>query len=450
MADLGNAQRLVHYFGEHIRWVGALGQWFYFDGQRWVPDETGELMRCAKATALAIPKEHQAWDEDGRDKLFRWARTSKSRPRLEAMLSLAASEPDIALLPEQLDANPWLLNVENGTVDLKTGALRPHAPEDLLTRTTWAEYDPEAESDRWDDFLGTITDGSEQLARYLQRAIGCALSGAENEKALFILHGAGDTGKTTFLRVIMEVLGEYAIQAERNLLLQRSHEPHPTGIADLFGRRLAVCTEVNKSQKFDAALVKQLTGGDRLRARRMRQDFFEFEPTHTLFLACNDVPGFDPTDGALWRRLKIIPFDRRIPIDEQDPHLVEKLLEDREAILAWAVQGCIAWQPEGLGEPKRLNQAAESHRQHVDPIYRFVQEDCESVPGHEIGATDLYENYKAAEKTHGRMPRSQKEFGSRLSDLGILRDRGSTGRTTYRGIRPLKNLKDSPLSTEVA
>ena len=229
------------------------------------------------------------------EKLFRWCRTSKNRTRLDAMVALAKSEPGIAITPGDLDADPWLLNVQNGTVDLRTGELRPHVSEDLQTKICHAEYHPGATSDRWERFLDDICDRNDALKSYLKRAVGCSLSGEENEKALFVLWGEGDTGKTTFIRAIMVVLGDYAIQAERNLLLQRSHEAHPTGIADLLGRRLAICTEITKDQRFDSGLVKQLTGGDRLKARRMRQDFFEFDPTHTLWLACNDVPRVDVT-----------------------------------------------------------------------------------------------------------------------------------------------------------
>ena len=366
LADLGNAQRLVHYFGKYLRWVGPLGKWFYFDGRRWVADETGEVMRCAKATALAIRKETEAWSPDPGE-LFKWAGKSKSRERLQAMVSLAASEPGIALVPGQLDADPWLLNVENGTLDLRTGKLRLHEPDDLQTKMCNAAYSVHATSERWERFLDEITGGSAALKGLLQRAVGCSLSGAENEKMLFILWGEGDTGKTTFLRIVMEVLGDYAIQAERNLLLQRKHEAHPTGVADLLGRRMAVCTEVSKDQRFDSALVKQLTGGDRLKARRMRQDFFEFDPTHTLWLACNDVPQVDLSDQALENRLCIMHFTHRIPVEQQDKYLVDRLLEDRTAILAWAVQGCLAWQREGLNAAPTLAQANEELHSRVDP-----------------------------------------------------------------------------------
>ena len=447
LADLGNAQRLVHYFGARLRWVKPLNRWFYFDGQRWAVDETGEVMRCAKATALAIAKEADAWPSD-EEALWKWAKTSKGRSRLEAMIVLAGTEPSIALIPDQLDADPWLLNVLNGTVDLRTGELRAHDAADLQTKICYADYSPGATSDRWERFLDDICERNDALKGFLKRAVGCSLSGDENEKALFVLWGEGDTGKTTFIRAVMEVLGDYAVQAERNLLLQRKHEAHPTGIADLFGRRLAVCTEVNKDQRFDEGLVKQLTGGDRLKARWMRQDFFEFDPTHTLWLACNDVPHVDPSGGAMWNRLFIIPFTNAIPVEQQDKHLVDGLLEDAEAILAWAVEGCMEWQQEGLGEPPELARAKAQQRKLVDPVYRFIDEGCDLTDGPSIEATILYEVFKKWASRRGLPVLTQKVFGSRLSAMGLSKGRGSNGRTLYKGVGLLKDLNHSPLSAQ--
>lgn len=446
LTDLGNARRLVQHFGVGLRHVGPMNQWLYFDGTRWVRDVTGEVERCAKEAARAIREEADLFDEP--EKVWKWERSSKNKTKIFDMIRLAATEPGIAIEPSALDSDPWVLNAKNGVVNLRTGKIEEHSPDDLITRICDAEFDAEATSPEWDGFLAKLTDGDPELEAYLQRAIGCAVSGAENEKALFVFLGPGDTGKSTLLRIIMQVLGDYAIQAERNLLLSRAHEPHPTGIADLFGRRMAVCTEVNPEQRFDVALVKQLTGGDRLKARRMRQDFFEFDPTHTLFLACNDVPRFDPTDEALWNRHHIVPFSNRIPANQQNPHLADELLERSEAILAWVVQGCLEWQRDGLGEPESLRSTKAEHRAKVDPVFRFIEEHFERDDSSSVEATLIYGLFKAFASANGLQELTQRKFGARLTSMGIPRGRGPNGRTTYIGVRTLKDLNLPPLSTQ--
>ena len=446
--DMGNARRLVRRYGGGIRWVGPWSQWLVYDGMRWALDERERIMRFAKLTATKIRQEAKRHSDP--DQLYKWANQSQSQHRLRAMVEVARSDHRVAILPARLDADPWLLNVQNGTVDLRTGGLRPHCADDLLSKLCNAEYHLGLESERWQTFLDDITNGSTELQSYLKRVAGCTLSGAENEKRLFVLWGEPDTGKTTFVSAIMHVLGDYALQAERSLLLERRNEAHPTGIADLFGRRLAVCSEPSAGQRFDSGLVKQLTGGDRLTARKMRQDFREFDPTHTIWLACNDIPQISPEDEAMWGRLGVIPFMHRVPEDEQNKHLVEELKEHRNAILTWAIEGCLEWQERGLDEPEELIRAKEEHRKLTDPVFRFLHETSALLSGSSaVEATVLFKRFQAWAIDEGLIPESQRVFGIRLTALGACRGRGPTGKTIYLGTGPLKDLNDSPLSNQV-
>lgn len=282
------------------------------------------------------------------------------------MVTLAESEPGIPVLPGELDRDPWLLNVKNGTVDLRTGELRPHKRDDLITKIVPVEYDSEASCPTWLAFLNRIMDGNERLIAFLQRAAGYSLTASTQEQCFFLLYGTGANGKSVFLTTLLAVMGDYGIQAAPDLLLAKSGESHPTEVADLFGARLVVATETEAGRRLAENLVKQHTSGDRLKARFMRQDFFEFEATFKIWLATNNKPIVKGTDYAIWRRIKLIPFTVTIPPEERDKSLPAKLRQELHGILAWAVQICLEWQKYGLNEPQEVTAATCAYRDEQD------------------------------------------------------------------------------------
>lgn len=436
LTDLGNARRLVALHGADVQYSYPRNSWLVWDGRRWKADDTGEAVRRAKATVAAMYAEAaEAPDKDRRATLAAHAVKCESDSRIRAMLSLAQSEPRVAAEPNAFDGDPWLLNVMNGTLDLRTGDLRPHRREDLLTKLTPIEYDPHAKAPIWRAFLDRITAGNPYLIGFLQKAVGYALTGDVSEQALFFLHGAGANGKTTFLNAILETVGDYGRQAAPDLLAAKYGIEHPTALADLRGCRFVASVEVEEGKRLAEVLVKQLTGGDRLKARHMREDFFEFSPTHKIFLAANHKPVIRGTDLAIWRRIRLVPFTVTIPEDEQDKALAAKLRAELPGILTWAVLGCLAWQEEGLKAPEAVRLATQQYREESDQVGLFLEECCVLDACAIVVARDLYAAYVKWSEENGERPRSQTNFGSRLRERGLSSGRqGGGGKASWHGV----------------
>src|SRR5215213_4388400 len=371
--DYGNAERFVDEHGGSVCWCGPWRKFLVYDGRHWVRADTGEDERLLKSTVRGIYAEaSEAEDSQERKAIADHAKRSESAKRINDALRLARSEPGIPILPHELDADPWLLNVLNGTVDLRTRELRPHDRRDLITKLAPVEYDPDAKAPNFEAFLARILP-SEALRRFVQRAIGYAATGVVSEEVLVILYGVGANGKSTLVNILMEALGDYAMQAAPELLLAKRGS-HPTELADLFGARFVASVEVDEGRRLAEGLVKQLTGRDPIKARRMREDFWEFEPTHTVFLATNHRPEVRGTDHAIWRRIRLVPFEETIPKDEQDKKLAEKLRGEMPGILAWIVQGCLAYQQDGLGEPDKVRAATLDYRSEMDVLAGFIED----------------------------------------------------------------------------
>ncbi len=439
LTDLGNARRLVAQHGQDLRYCHPWGKWLAWDGRCWQVDATGEVERRAKETVRSIYAEAaRATDEERRKELAKHAVRSESAARIAAMIDLARSEPGIPILPHQLDADPYLLGCLNGTLDLRTGTLRPHRREDFITKLVPVEYNPNAKCPLWHAFLWRIMDGNENLIRWLQKAVGYCLTADVSEHVLFILHGVGANGKSVFLRTLLNLLGPYGKPTDPDLLLARYGEAHPTGIADLMGARLAVTIETDEGRRMNETLVKWLTGGDKLKARFMRQDFFEFEPTFKLWIATNHKPMIRGTDDGIWRRLRLIPFAVTIPEHERDPKLIEKLKAELPGILRWAVEGCILWQQEGLGMPDEVRAATQAYRQEMDVLAQFLAECCVLEPNAKVFAKHLYPAYVKWCEENGERPLTQTAFGTRMAERGFEKVRWGPG-WVYRGVGLLVN-----------
>jgi P4 family phage/plasmid primase-like protien len=436
LTDTGLAERFAHQHGRDVRFCHPWKKFSVWDQTRWQIDENGLVDQLAKQTVRTIGEEAEAEENETlRAELHRFAKAAESAARREAMLKLVRSEPPLPIAPNQLDANPWLLNVANGTLDLRTGELRDHQRSDYITKIAPVEYDANAACPRWREFLHEVTGGDDTLARFLQRLVGYSLTGLCIEHVLPILHGSGGNGKTTLLNILLALLGnDYAMKAAEDLLLAKQRA-HPTELADLFGKRFVVCSETNENRPFNEALVKELTGGERIRARRMREDYWEFEPTHKIWLATNHKPTIAGTDYAIWRRIKLIPFEVQIPAERQDKNLPQRLHAELSGILTWAVEGCRGWQRDGLGEPERVTIATNGYRSEMDQLAEWFAERVVVVPDQEIPAGTLYDDYTVWCVRHGEDKISQKRFGSRLVELGYQRGQcPSTRRTLYRGL----------------
>jgi putative DNA primase/helicase len=442
LSDMGNAERLAAQHGTSIRIVDGLPH--TYDARRWQRDRTGSLMRYAKQTVRDIYPEAAAIEnEDERRALIKHALKSEGAERLKAMITLVGSEPGIGIVSDHLDADPWLLNCQNGTVDLRTGELRPHNRADLITKLAPADYDPAAKAPIFETFLQTILP-DESLRRFVQRAFGYSMTGLTREHVIFILYGIGANGKTTLLEAVMDALGDYADTAAPDLLLQSRNDRHPTEIADLRGVRLVTATETGDGRRLAEATVKALTGSDRLKARYMRGDFFSFNPTHTIFLGTNYRPDIRGDDNGIWRRVRLLPFDVSIPDDQQDKELPEKLRREASGILAWLVQGCLAWQREGLGMPEPVLKATEAYRQDSDVLAVFLAEYCDEDPAFETTSADLYTAYREWCETNGEHPMKPKALALRLKARGFQSI--FIGHGNKRGWKGLKVIVNTTMS----
>lgn len=446
--DAGNALRFVRRHGRDVRYVPQWKAWLTWDGQRWARDTTEEVMVRAKDTATGIVTEAAAHpDHDERKKLFAWALKSEAEARLRSMIALAASEPGIPVEPHQLDADPWQLNVANGTIDLRTGELRAHDRADLITKLAPVDHDPDAHLDLWDDFLRTATAGDTDLARFLQRAIGYSLTGSTAEEVLFFVHGPAASGKSTFIDAIEATLGEYARRADFETFLARNDSAGGAArgdIARLAGARFVNSVEVDEGKKLAEGLVKTLTGGDTITARFLYRDEFEFRPAFKLWLAANHAPKVRHGDEGIWRRILRIPFEHVVPKADRDPAVKETLRDPQRggrAILAWAIAGCTQWQASGLDVPHTVTAATDRYRADMDPLAEFLEDHCAFDPQQWVIAGDLRAAYEEWCKDQGlRHTMSMRNFKQLLEERGCIADKPRiNGKSTriWRGIRLL-------------
>jgi putative DNA primase/helicase len=433
--DLGNARRLVRGFGDDIRYCYQWGKWLIWDGARWKEDATGYIFRLARKTVQAIGAEAAAIDDEAERKaLLKWALTSENKKQIDAMIALAQSEPGIPIEPAALDRDRNLLNVENGTVDLHTGELQPHRREDLITKLAPVRYDRDASCPRFRGFLGRIMEADRELIGFLKRAAGYALTGDIGEHCLFFLHGGGRNGKSTFLGVIQGILGSYATTINATVLTSKLHNDHPTELCDLDGPRFVTTIEVEDGKRMAEALVKSLTGGDPIKARRMRRDPYQFDPKFKLFVAANHKPEIRGTDEGIWSRIKLIPFGVTIPKEERIRNLADRLCEEEgPGILNWLIEGCLEWRAGGLAEPGVVTNATAEYRAEMDAIGDFIAERCLTNPGVRCKNNELYMAYKAWCERAGVDHQSLRKFGGEMEKRGF-KHRDSNGTRWRLGI----------------
>jgi P4 family phage/plasmid primase-like protien len=418
LTDIGNAKRFVKAHGARLRYCYRFGCWYVWTGKRWEEDERGCVERLGKQTILSwYADAAKIQDDQQRATVVAHARRCEAAGRIEAMLRLARSEDGIAVLPDEFDCNPWLLNCLNGTVDLRTGELRPHDPADLITKLVPIAYDAAATCPTWETFLAEVLP-EPAVRSYAQRAAGYAATGDTSEQVIFFPFGSGANGKSTYLSMQMAALGDYAKQAAPDLLTYSRNERHPTELADLVGVRFVAAIEVDEGKRLAEALVKQMTGGDRMKARRMRENFFDFTPTHKVFLAANHRPVIRGTDHAIWRRIHLIPFSVTIPLERQDKQLPAKLYQELPGILRWIVDGCLAWQRDGLGLPDAVEKATKEYREEQDVLATFITERCVEHPTAEVETHALYVAYSEWCKASGEEPLTKRWLGPRLRERG--------------------------------
>jgi len=434
-SDHGNAERLAARHGDEIRYVPAWGRWIVFHGGRWHLDH-GETFVSALAAELGRQLlEHVGdvyHDADAMKALRRWVVKCESVVGVAATLRAARSLPGLAIDHELLDGEGWLLNAANGTIDLRTGELRPHRPSDLLRMRASVPFEAAATAPAWSAFLATILPDDE-VRSFVQRLLGVVLLGEHREEVLPICVGGGANGKSTLTRIVSKVLGDYAEVTTRDLFLALKHDTHPTAKADLFRIRFSHSGELPAGARLDEAQVKELTGGDRVKARRMREDFWAFDPTHTFWLHANHRPLIDGTDDAIWRRVLLIPFDVQIPPAERDPELARRIVDtEAPGVLNWMLDGLRAYRADGLRVPDAVRAATVAYRQESDTVAAFlVEAGLVFGPGKAISTNDLMKahgEWFAAAGTDGPEKAHYQRLVAVLKERGVTQGRSKAGR----------------------
>lgn len=432
MTDVGNAARLVKRYGNRIRFSYGPQQWLTWDGRRWKPDDRGAIVKLCKQTALAILDEAEHLEDKAQRALVGWAMASQRRDRLSAMAALA--QPDVGVGPDELDADPWAFNCLNGTIDLRTGALRPHCQDDLITKLAPVECDPHATCPRFDRFLQEVFASDDELTTFVQRWHGHCLTGDVREQYLLIYYGQGNNGKNVLLDTVSAVMGDYAGEAPPDLVTVRKHPEHPTEIADLLGKRLVVASETERDAELRLQFVKRITGNARLKARRMREDYFEFTRTHKMILVSNNRPAVREDTEAVWRRLRLVPFNVVIPPAQRDPTLLAKLRPEWPGILTWMVRGCVDWLRDGLTEPAAVVFATKEFRGNATSLDGFLRDCCTIELGSTCVTAELHAAYADWCGRHRRIPLERRAFAAALKEKGCSPDK-IQGRWHWVGLR---------------
>lgn len=456
-SDAGNAERLVDRFGPDVRWSdGVQGDgWLVWDGTRWAPDNMRQLNTYALHVGRDVIAHAAAVSQQLRDvqaragsppspaesaqisalrteaKLWeRWARDSEMVGHVKAMQTLAQGH--VAIDQERLDADAWALNTPSGVVRLLTGGLEPHDRDALHTKITGAS--PEGDCPTWIAFLTRIMGGDAEMVAFLQRVVGYCLTGSTREQCIFILYGNGSNGKSTFLDTIRSVLGDYVRHARAETFMKDNRGGGiPNDVAALRGARVVTASEPSQGERLDESLVKEMTGDSAMTARFMRGEFFTFQPQFKVLLATNHRPVIRGTDHGIWRRIRLVPFTEKISDEEKDRELGAKLAREASGILRWAVEGCLAWQREGLNPPEAVLMATDAYRADMDLLGHFLAERC-VVGAQTVKNTPLYKAFYDWCTDNGEKPRSHKWMSEALQDRGFKQKGGHKDGRTWIGL----------------
>jgi putative DNA primase/helicase len=427
--DATNAQRLFREHGKDIRYNAAWKKWVVWNGSHWEMDEGALIHERGLETVRNIYDEVLKTDDwRERMEIEKYAMLSESMRRREAFVKAASVIKALNITSDDLDRNPWLLNVKNGTIDVTTGEFREHRQEDMITKIANVEYNPQADCPLWKQFIREIMDFKAEVISFVQTAAGWALTGDTSEQTLFILFGSGANGKSTFLNTIMYLLGDYAIATPTETFMRKNGDQNTNDIARLRGTRFVTTTEAEQGRRLSEPLIKKITGNDQMTARFLYGEFFNFMPTFKIFMATNHKPVIKGTDYGIWRRIKLIPFTTRIPEEKQDKHLELKLRGEASGILNWLLEGAARWKRERLKVPPAILNATDEYRGEMDVIGNFLKECCIQKPGVSIRIRELFKAYQDWCEENNEHAVSERFLGLRLKEMGFERTRTADAR----------------------
>jgi putative DNA primase/helicase len=427
--DMTSAERLYREYGDDIRYNAAWKKWLVWSGKYWQTDD-GALINSLGAKMVRSIYDDAVKLTDYRDRMEveKYAIQSESTRKRKAFIEAATWITELNILTDELDKDPWLLNVQNGTLDLRTGELLPHNQKHLITKMIMADYIPEAECPVWLKFIREIMNCNVELMRFVQAAVGWAISGDISEQTMFILFGSGANGKSTFLNTLSYVLGNYSMSTQTETFMKRGNEQLSNDIARLRGARFVTTAESDLGRRLSEPIIKQITGNDLMTARFLYGEYFSFTPTFKIFMATNHKPVIKGTDHGIWRRIKLIPFTNIVPPEKQNKHLEEKLRAEASGILNWLLEGFAIWQEKGLIVPEVVSSATDEYRSEMDAIGNFLRERCIQGDGCSIRSRELFKNYQDWCDENNERAGNERFFGLRLKELKIQQKRMSDGR----------------------
>lgn len=386
--DIYNARLFVDMHGKTVRWCRNFGGWFIYDGKIWVKDTNDVIKKYAIETHEELFKRLKPLGDWTASHLKR----SGSSSGLNSMLDCAKAF--LGCSADDFDSNEHLINCYNGTYDLEAGVFREFRNSDMITKTAYVNYKPDEKCLRWMQFLDEIFLGDKNIIEYMQRALGYSMTASNVEQCMFILYGHGRNGKSKFIECTANILGGYSMNCPSSTLIAKHGNQIPNDIARLKGSRYVTAFETNQNVTLDESIIKQLTGGDKVTARFLNKEFFDFIPTFKIFFATNNKPNIRGTDTGIWRRIHMIPFDMKLEADEEDHNLKEKLAIEYSGVFNWMIEGYRKWKSEGLNPPQRVKQATALYREEEDDLGQFIADECVIDKYGFISATDFKERFK--------------------------------------------------------
>jgi putative DNA primase/helicase len=434
--DMWNAEYFIKDHGENVRFCNGL--WYIWNGSMWQEDKLNKIHQLSKNTLKNMEQNYLPSIEDEKQcyTFIEHLRQSGNKIKKYNMIELAKDEEGISILPETLNQDIWLLNLNNGTFNLSKDnfTLKPHNKKDYITKKIDINYNQDAKCELWLKFLNKIFNNNQDVIKFVQKSLGYSLTGSTQEQCLFILHGEGSNGKSTFIDTIEKIMGEYAKNTPPETLMTKiSTNNASPDICRMKGVRFIPSVETEEDKTFSEVLLKQLTGNDTISARKLYQDFESFKIEGKYWIACNHKPNIRGTDNAIWRRIRTIPFNVTIADNEKDKDFANKLLREKEGILNWIIQGCKLWHLEGLEPVEDIKNATNEYRNEQDIINAFIDECC--VIGSDkytINVSDFYKAYKDWCENNGEIPISGNKLAKKMKQRKFEKKRNSSGLSRFK------------------
>jgi putative DNA primase/helicase len=437
--DAGNAELFADLNSSSLRYDHRRKKWLRWRGHTWIPDADKFVFRRAKDSARERLKSSAAIEDDAKRRCEAlWAFASEQTRSITACLTQAAATEPLADTGEGWDSDPYLFAVKNGIVELRTGKVRAGKQNDRITITSSVTYDSLAVCPRWEQFLHEVFNGDAELVQYVQRAVGYCLTGATSEQCLFLAHGDGSNGKTTFLNTLGLIVGEYSHNLPFSSFELKNRSSIPNDVAAIVGKRFVTSVETGEGQRLNEARIKALTGGDPMSARFLNAEFFTFRPVAKFWLAFNHKPQVRDDSFGFWRRIHFLPFTQTFDGASKDPQLEQKLRAEASGILNWAIRGCLDWQRVGLRMPASIKQATQRYQEESDILAEFFEDRCVFEPGAWVPTANLFSAYMTWARDRGeKYPLQRGSFCARLSKVpGLTSTRNGKNRTRgWDGIR---------------